>query len=129
MNFGARGIIRGRWDIDDYEVNVPVAAVFDGGPEIEAARGAKVTRDGLITTKNFKFSGSVLDSIPPDVQSFASTDVAKLHDEVNSLVRAKSVERAQAFALSGSSISQFVHVNRVQGIALGGGLHFQEVGS
>ncbi|MEO7218214.1 MAG: hypothetical protein ABI026_08465, partial [Gemmatimonadaceae bacterium] len=125
LDYPARGIIRGRWDIDDYEVNVPVAAVFDAGPEIEAARGAKVTRDGLITTKNFKFSGSVLDSIPSDVQSFASTDVAKLHEEVGSLVRAQSVERAQALALSGSSVSQFVHVNRVEGIALGGGMHLQ----
>ena len=125
LDYPARGIIRGRWDIDDYQVNVPVAAVFDAGPEIEAAHGAKVTRDGLITTKDFKFSGAVLDSIPPDVRSFASTDVARLHDEVNSLVRAQSVERAQSFALSGSSVSQFVHVNRVEGIAVGGGMHFQ----
>jgi hypothetical protein len=125
LDYPARGIIRGRWDIDNYEVNIPVDMAFDAGPEIEAARGASITRDGLITTKNFKFSGAVLDSIPPDVRSFASSDVAKLHDEVGSLVRAKSVERAQAFALAGSSASQFVHVNRVEGIAFGGGLSVQ----
>jgi hypothetical protein len=125
LDYPARGIIRGRWDIDDYEVNVPVAGVFDAGPEIEAARGAHVTRDGLITTKGFKFEGAVLDSIPPDVSAFASSDVAKLHGEIGSLVRAQSVERVQSLALAGASVSQFVHVNRVEGIALGGGVRFR----
>lgn len=119
LDYPARGIIRGRWDIDDYQVNVPVDGVFDTGPEIEAARGAAITREGLIRTKQFTFTGAVLDSIPADVRAFASGDVSRLHDEVNGLVRAKTVERAQSFALAGSSASQFVHENRVEGIALG----------
>jgi hypothetical protein len=122
LDYPARGIIRGRWDISDYTINVPVDAVFDTGPEIEAAPGAKITRSGLISTSNFKFKGAVLDSLPPDVQAFASSDVAKLHDEVNDLVRARTVERANSIALAGTSVSQFVHVNRVEGIAVGAGL-------
>jgi hypothetical protein len=100
-------------------VNVPVDAVFDGGPEIEAAPGAVISRSGLISTKGFNFNGTVLDSTPPDVQAFASSDVAKVHEEVSGLVRARSVERARTVALAGTSVSQFVHVNRVEGIALG----------
>ncbi|HXF24187.1 MAG TPA: hypothetical protein VN602_06690, partial [Gemmatimonadaceae bacterium] len=73
------------------------------------------------TTPGFKFPGTVLDSIPPDVQAFASSDVAKLHSEVSDLVRARTVERARTLALAGSSVSQFVHVNRVEGIAVGAG--------
>ncbi|HEY5087618.1 MAG TPA: hypothetical protein VII66_09705 [Gemmatimonadaceae bacterium] len=119
LDYPARGIIRGRWDISDYQVNVPVDAVFDAGPEIEAAPGAVISRNGLVSTKGFKFSGTVLDSIPPDVTAFASSDVAKLHDEVSDLVRAQTVARAQIFALAGTSVSQFVHMNRVEGIALG----------
>lgn len=119
LDYPARGIIRGRWEISDYDVNVPVNQVFDAGPEIEAAPGAAITRSGLVTTKNFKFSGTVLDSIPPDVQAFSSADVAKLHDEVNGLVRAQTVQRARSVALAGSSVSQFVHVDRVEGIAAG----------
>ena len=124
LDYPARGIIRGRWDIADYQVNVPVDAVFDTGPEIEAAPGATISRSGLITTPKFSFSGSVLDSLPPDVQAFASSDVAKLHDEVNGLVRASAIERAQAIALAGSSASSFVHFDRVEGIALGAALSF-----
>lgn len=122
LDYPARGIIRGRWDISNYTVNVPVDAVFDAGPEIEAAPGATITRSGLISTKGFKFSGAVLDSLPPDVQAFASNDVAKLHEEVNGLVRARTVERANSIALAGTSVSQFVHTNRVEGIAVGAAL-------
>lgn len=122
LDYPARGIIRGRWDISDYEVNVRVDAVFDTGPEIEAEPGAVISRDGLISTKDFKFSGSVLDSMPRDVSAFATSDVAKLHDEVSNLVRARSVERARTVAIAGTSVSQFVHVNRVEGIALGAAL-------
>jgi hypothetical protein len=121
LDYPARGIIRGRWEIDDYQVNVPVDFAFDAGPEIEAAAGAKITRDGLITTPKFEFSGNVLDSIPPDVSAFASNDVARLHDEVSGLVRARAVDRARTVALAGNSVSQFVHVNRTEGIAVGAG--------
>ena len=119
LDYPARGIIRGRWEISDYDVNVPVDAVFNSGPEIQTAPGAVITRSGEVTTKGFKFPGTVLDSIPPEVQSFASSDVAKLHGEVNDLVRARTVERARTLALAGSSVSQLVRFNRVEGIALG----------
>lgn len=119
LDYPARGIIRGRWEISDYQINVPVDGVFDNGPEIEAAPGARITRDGRISTRDFKFTGAVLDSIPPDVRAFASSDIAKVHDEVNQLVRARAVESARVVALSGASASQFVHVDRVEGIALG----------
>ena len=120
LDYPARGIIRGRWDIGDYEINVPVDAVFDTGPEIEAMPGAKISRTGLISTPGFTFPGTVLDSLPPEVQAFASSDVTRLHDEVNGLVRASTIERANAIALAGSSVSNFVRFDRVEGIALGG---------
>ncbi|MDQ2890871.1 MAG: hypothetical protein M3R65_10040 [Gemmatimonadota bacterium] len=120
LDYPARGIIRGRWDISDYQVNVPVEGVFDTGPEIEAAPGAIITREGLIKTKGFHFAGTVLDSLPPDVRSFASSDVAQLHDQVNGLVHARTIERANAIALAGNSVSNFVHFDRVEGIAVGG---------
>ncbi|MDQ6738401.1 MAG: hypothetical protein M3Z30_11975, partial [Gemmatimonadota bacterium] len=127
LDYPARGIIRGRWDIDDYQVNVPVDAAFDTGPEIEAAPGAKVSRAGLISTPGFTFRGTVLDSLPPDVKAFASSDVTRLHDEVNGLVRASTIDRVNSIALAGSSVSNFVHFDRVEGIALGGALTLHPV--
>ena len=121
LDYPARGIIRGRWDIADYTVNGVNDWVFDGGPEIEGAPGAVIARSGLVTSPSFKFSGNILDSLPPDVSAFASADVAKLRDEAQSLVGARALDRARGAALSGRAVSDFVHVNRVEGIAVGAG--------
>lgn len=122
LDYPARGIIRGRWDISDYDVNVPVAQVFDNGPEIEGVPGSKITRDGNVTSPGFKFSGDILDSLPPDIQAFASADVAKLQDQARALVQARAIERVRGFALAGTSVSNFVHVDRIEGIAIGGAI-------
>ncbi len=122
LDYPARGIIRGRWDISDYDVNVPVAAVFDSGPEIEAAPGSKITRNGEVTSPGFDFSGNVLDSLPTDVQSFATADVAKLQVQARALVQARAIDRARGLSLAGRSVSDFVHVDRVEGIAVGAAL-------
>lgn len=122
LDYPARGIIRGRWDISDYDVNVPVGPVFDGGPEIEAAPGSRITRGGEVTSPGFTFSGNLLDSLPSDVRSFASTDVAKLQSQARALIQARAIERARGVALNGRSVSDFVHVDRVEGIAVGAGV-------
>ncbi|MGI9090508.1 MAG: hypothetical protein ACR2GG_05310, partial [Gemmatimonadaceae bacterium] len=119
LDYPARGIIRGRWDISDYDVNVPVASVFDTGPEIEAAPGSKITRNGEVTSPGFTFSGNVLDSLPTDVQSFATADVAKLQAQAGALVQARALERARGLSLAGRSVSDFIRVDRIEGIALG----------
>lgn len=126
LDYPARGIIRGRWEISDYDVNAPVDWAFaNGGPEIEAAPGAHVTRGDLISTPNFHFSGAVLDSMPTDVSAFASPDVAKLQSTARQLIAARALQRTQAIALAGDSVSRFVHVNRVEGIALGAAVAVQ----
>ncbi len=120
LDYPARGIIRGRWEISDYDVNVPVDWVFDSGPEIELAPGGRAPREGVVTSPGFKFTGNILDSLPPDVGAFASADVAKLRSEVSDLVSASALARTQQLALAAHGVSDFIRFNRVEGIAAGG---------
>src|SRR3954463_11562726 len=54
LDYPIRGIIRGRWEISDYQVNVGLnPAMFAGGPEIVVA--ARAVQD------TFHFSGRILD--------------------------------------------------------------------
>lgn len=121
LDYPARGIIRGRWEIGDYQVNVPVAFAFSGGPEIEAAPGAHVTRHGMVTTPGFRFTGGIMDSLPPGTRAASSADVAEARATATQLVRARAVEQTRTPALAGRSVSDFVRANRVEGIALGAG--------
>ena len=118
LDFPARGIIRGRWEISDYEINqgLPLA-LFSGGPEIVSAPARELAQH--------QWHGRILDSLPSDVRAASDEDVRKVQEEARGLVRQQALARAQGAALSARKVSDFVHVNRVEGLALGAGASFR----
>jgi hypothetical protein len=121
LDYPARGIIRGRWEISGYEVNTGVPASFFAGPEIVMAPPNERT------LHPFPFTGHVLDSLPPDVRAVTDEDVKRVQEEARSLVRSQALARSKSFALSAHHISDFVRFNRVEGLAVGTGI-LQRVG-
>jgi hypothetical protein len=115
LDYPARGIIRGRWEICCYEVNTGIPASFFAGPEIVLAPPAARAE------KPFPFIGQVLDSLPPDVRAVTDADVKRVQDEARALVRAHALARSRSFALSARHVSDFARFNRVEGLALGSG--------
>jgi hypothetical protein len=114
LDYPARGIIRGRWEICCYEVNKPLPPMIFTGPEIALApRGTKPT---------IPFGGQILDSLPSDVRAVTDADVQKVQDEARALVRAQALARTRSTALSARNVSDFVRANRVEGIAVGAGI-------
>ena len=115
LDFPARGIIRGRWEIDTYRFNQGLARTIfaDGRPEIVAA--PPEVRDSFPWT----------DALETEVRDVARP--ARLADL--DAVRAEAAAVAEGHLLSGlrraqvggTSISDFVHVDRVEGLALGVG--------
>ncbi len=114
LDFPIRGIIRGRWEIADYQVNTGLSPSLFAGPEIVAAPAA--VRD------TFKFTGRVLDSLPPDVRAVTDAEIRAVQTEARALVRAQALRRPQTLVLSALGLSDFVRVDRAEGLALGGGL-------
>jgi hypothetical protein len=119
LDYPARGIIRGRWEISNYEVNVDLPPYANYGPEILAAPGSKVDRNGNVTNPTFQFEGGILDSLPPDVTAASDHDILKVQEEARELVRAQALARSSNLALYGRRVSDFIRVNRVEGFALG----------
>ena len=114
LDYPARGIIRGRWEICCYEVNRPMPAGIFTGPEIALApRG---------TPLPVPFAGNVLDSLPPDVRAVTDADVAKVQEEARALVRGQALARTRGTSLAARSVSDFVRANRVEGLAIGAGI-------
>lgn len=116
LDYPARGIIRGRWEICCYEINQGIPAAYFAGPEIVAAPPAERAM------KPYPFVGKVLDSLPPDVRAVTDADVKKVQDEARALVREQALQRSRSFALSARHLSDMVRFNRVEGLALGTGL-------
>jgi hypothetical protein len=115
LDYPARGIIRGRWEICCYEVNKGIPPGFFTGPEIVMAPPAERAQNP------FPFNGGILDSLPPDVRAVTDEDVKKVQEEARALVRAQALSRSRSFALSARHISDIARFNRVEGLALGTG--------
>ena len=122
LDYPARGIIRGRWEICCYQVNTGISPSFFAGPEIVMAPAAERAM------KPFPFIGHVLDSLPPDVRAVTDEDVKKVQEEARALVRAQALARSRSFAFSARHLSDIARFNRVEGLALGSGF-LQRIGA
>ena len=114
LDYPARGIIRGRWEICCYQVNKGFLPQQFVGPEIVQAPRAE--------QRAHVWQGRILDSLPPDVRVATDDDVRRVQEEARSLVRATALNRTRETALSARAISEFARVNRVEGLAVGLGV-------
>src|SRR4051812_14667656 len=117
LDYPARGIIRGRWEIGDYKINQSPPVTLFTGPEIVQAPASVLAAH--------KWSGNILDSLPPDLRAISAPDIQRVKDEARALVRAQAMASAKAATLSGRRIEDFVRFNRVEGLALGAGVSKQ----
>ena len=113
LDYPVRGIIRGRWEICCYEINTGIDPSFFRGPEIVQAP----LRERML----HRFEGSVLDGLPDEVRIVADEDVRRVQEEARELVRQQALSRARGARLSARRVSDFVRVNRAEGLAIGAG--------
>lgn len=114
LDFPARGIIRGRWDVGDYAINTEIPPQTFTGPPIEFLPPA--------VRRQYAFrEPRVLDALPPDVAFVSAEDVRQVRALAQGLVQRRALDAARRGALSARSISDFVRVDRAEGLALGAG--------
>ena len=114
LDYPARGIIRGRWEIGSYDLNVGLPETLFRGQEIVDAPAAERAR--------YPWEGAVLDSLPPDVRATVDEDVASVQKEARALVREDALRRARGIRPGARAISDLVRFDRVEGLALGAGV-------
>ena len=115
MDFPARGIIRGRWEITGVETNNDTPPAFFAGPELLSVPPEQL--------KKYVFKGDILAGLPPDVKLAENDDVRRVQDDARALVRAEALARTRVTTPSARSVSDLVRVNRNEGLALGGGIN------
>jgi hypothetical protein len=113
LDYPARGIIRGRWEVCCYEVNVGLEPSLFRGPEIVQAPSSVM--------RQHQWEGKILDELPEDVRAATDEDVRAVQEEAQRIVRARALSRAKGGAISARRVSDFARVNRVEGLALGAG--------
>jgi hypothetical protein len=114
MDFPARGIIRGRWEVCCVHVNQAVPGLLFEGPEIVTVPEASL--------RAYAFKGGILERLPSDVKLSDNDDVRRVQAEARTLVRAEALARTQRTVPLARSVSDFARVNRVEGLAIGVGI-------
>ena len=113
LDYPARGIIRGRWEVCCYSVNRGIDPAF--------FRGAEIVQSPQAVLDRHVWQGRILDSLPEDVRASRDETIRAVQEEARRLVRGEALARVQRTALSARGVSDFVRFNRVEGIAVGAG--------
>jgi hypothetical protein len=113
LDFPARGIIRGRWEISDYDLNVGIPAGVLEGPAIGGLRRPRPDD----STWGTPLSEAIADVAAPVNRQ----DMDALRVEVERIAGARALGGLPSSRLATGSLSDIAHVNRVQGLALGFG--------
>src|SRR3989454_7930899 len=113
LDIPARGIIRGRWEIDNYLFNVGLSTGWFVGDEITAV--PKAQRD------SFPWPGSLTAAIQDVAEPVRQNDLERVRAEVSKVAGRRALTGLKRQRLGARALSDLVHVNRVEGLALGAG--------
>jgi hypothetical protein len=116
LDFPARGIIRGRWEIDGYDLNVVIPPRLLAGAPIGGL--LKPRQDDSAWTEPLE------QAIAGVARPLNEQDMDALRVEVERIAGARALGGLSSRRLAAGSISDVAHVNRVQGLALGAGAVF-----
>jgi hypothetical protein len=111
LDLPARGIIRGRWEIDSYQFNTDIPDPMFRGATIVAAPEA--VRDTFQWEESFD---AAIRTVSDPAMTF---DLEEVRAEVRQLAQDQVLTGLATSKLGANSISQIVHFNRVEGLALG----------
>ena len=112
LEFPARGIIRGRWEIDDYDLNAPFPADLLNRISISGLRRPD-------NNDSTRWSEPLTDAIHGLGQPFSEEEMAGIRADVERVAGSHLLSGLPASRIGGQSVSDLVRVNRVQGLALG----------
>lgn len=113
LDLPARGIIRGRWEIEDYAFNLGVPDTLFRGAEIVAAPQA--ARD------TFAWEASLDETIRAFAGPAMTFDLEAVRAEIGQVAGSHAISGLAASRPAVGAISDLVRFNRVEGLALGAG--------
>jgi hypothetical protein len=112
LDLPARGIIRGRWEIGSYRFNLGVVDQVFTGPEIAVAPA---------DARSAYPWPEPLDAAIAGTAGQGTIDLAAVRAAVQQLAPARVLSGLPAARPGAASVSDFLHVNRVEGLAPGAG--------
>jgi hypothetical protein len=114
LDVPARGIIRGRWEVDGYVFNAGLSASWFAGEEITFL--PKAERD------SFPWREPLAAALQDVAEPVRESDLARVRAEVEEIAGRRALSGLKARRLGVRGFSDLVRANRVEGLTLGAGL-------
>jgi hypothetical protein len=121
LDVPARGVIRGRWDIGDYEFNVGFEDRWFVGPEIVALPRAERER--------YPWDQPLSAAIQGVADPVRRNDMEAVRATVARVAAGRTLSGLRPNRFGGRRVSDLVHANRVEGLALGAGFVVRVIGA
>jgi hypothetical protein len=113
LELPARGIIRGRWEIGDYQFNLGLVASWFAGEEITPA--PKAERDSFPWREPL---GAAIQDVAEPVRQ---GDLEAVRAQVERIAGGRALSGLKSRVLAARGASDLLHVNRVEGVTPGAG--------
>jgi hypothetical protein len=113
LELPARGIIRGRWEIGDYQFNLGLVAIWFAGEEITPA--PKAERDSFPWREPL---GAAIQDVAEPVRQ---GDLEAVRAQVERIAGGRALSGLKSRVLAARSASDLLRVNRVEGVTPGAG--------
>lgn len=125
LDFPVKGIVRGRWEICCHEVVADPATlppVGSGVTVISAVAGNVVVMAPPSERSAHQWGAPLVAVLDPDLALASEQEAFEVRRRAEQLVAERIQERTTRAALQAQGVSDFLHVNRVEGLALGAGV-------
>lgn len=114
LDVPVRGIIRARWEIDNYAFNLGLAQSWFAGDEI--AFLPKAERD------SFPWKQPLAAALQDVAEPVRQNDLERVRAEVEEIAGRRALSGLKGRRLGVRGVSDLVHANRVEGLAVGAGI-------
>lgn len=111
FDFPARSIIRGRWEIGDYALNVTLPP--------DALRGPPIGGLGAPTPDTTRWSEPLADAVREAGRPLEQQDLEQVRQEVSRIVSDRLLAGTPRLRPGVPAVSDLLRVNRVQGLTVG----------
>lgn len=114
LDFPAVSIIRGRWEIGDYEFNPDLPPELLAGTPIGGLRQA--------SDSSGSWDRPLAEEVASEAPPVGPDDLTRLRAEVSRVAGGRTLERVRPARFGLDGLSDLAHVNRVEGLTLGLGI-------
>ncbi len=114
LDVPVRGIIRARWEIDNYAFNLGLAQSWFAGDEITFL--PKAERD------SFPWKQPLTAALQDVAEPVRQNDLERVRAQVEEIAGRRALSGLKARRLGVRGVSDLVHANRVEGLAVGAGI-------